>query len=316
MSIGKNIDLAKKILESGDLVAIPTETVYGLAGNAFDENAITKIFETKNRPFFDPLIVHTYSVSEFKHLAIDIPNLAFKLAEKFCPGPLTFILKKSKKIPLLATAGNETVGVRIPNHSLTLELLQKINFPLAAPSANPFGYVSPTNPFHVENQLGNKLKYILDGGNCKIGIESTIVDLSLEKPIILRLGGLEIEAIEETIKQKIQVKTSSSNPKAPGMLSVHYAPKKKVILGEIESNLKKFHAKKIAILAFQKTYSSVNKSHQIQLSKNGNLKEAAKNLFSALRKFDEMDIEYILTENLPDEGLGKAINDRLKRASV
>ncbi len=249
--IGTDIEQAANLLRTGKLVAIPTETVYGLAANAFIEPAVVSIFEAKQRPAFDPLIVHTHSINQFEQIAVHIPDLAYKLAEAFMPGPVTLILPRNPQIPLLVTSGNELVGVRIPDHPLTLNLLQQLDFPVAAPSANPFGYVSPTTAQHVAQQLGERIPYILDGGPCQVGIESTIIQIINSQVAILRLGGLAIEQIEAVIGKPIHhIKTSSSNPKAPGMLSSHYAPRKKVILGNINENLKKYDPQKNGHLVF------------------------------------------------------------------
>jgi L-threonylcarbamoyladenylate synthase len=314
--IGKDIIKAKQLLEKGNLVAIPTETVYGLAANALDPTAVVKIFSVKNRPHFDPLIVHVSNLDQANGLVESIPEKAKKLAQLFWPGPLTILLKKKTIIPDLVTAGMDTVGIRCPDHALTQSLLQSLSFPLAAPSANPFGYVSPTQPSHVNDQLGNRIDYILDGGECKVGIESTIVGFENDKAIIFRLGGLSIEAIEKEIgKVSIQL-NSSSNPKAPGQLKSHYAPQKKVVLGNLSELIKKYDSKKIGILAFSKKDETVNPDHQIVLSKSGSTEEAAQRLFSALRELDKRDVEIILAEWVPETGLGKAINDRLHRAAA
>ena len=313
---GTDLDLAADLLRNGKLVAIPTETVYGLAANAYLEEAVVTIFEAKQRPAFDPLIVHTHHISQFEKIAQHIPERAFQLAEAFMPGPLTLILPRHPSIPLLVTSGHESVGIRIPNHPLTLELLRNLDFPLAAPSANPFGYVSPTTAEHVNQQLGDRIPYILDGGPCQIGLESTIIRVVNEEVEILRLGGLAVEEIEDVIKQPVnRIKTSSSNPTAPGMLSSHYAPRKKVLLGNIETNLKNFNQEKVGVLAWQYAQNLVPEKQQFVLSPTGNLNEAARNLFAALRYLDTLPIDIILAEPVPDSGLGKAINDRLTRAS-
>lgn len=310
--IGKDISFAKQLLENGDLVAIPTETVYGLAGNALSVTSIAKIFSTKNRPQFDPLIVHVPSLEKAKSYVSEIPDLAIALTEKFWPGPLTLLLKKKNIIPDLVTSGLDTVGIRCPDHSLTRALLASLDFPLAAPSANPFGYVSPTEPAHVNEQLGQKIKYILDGGVCPVGIESTIVGFENGKTIVYRLGGLSVEDIERVVS-KVQVQThSTSNPKAPGQLKSHYAPTKKVILGEINHLIEIHSSKRIGILSFQKDFSL---PHQIILSPTGNVEEAAQHLFSSLRAFDKLPVDVVLAELVPEQGLGRAINDRLRRAA-
>lgn len=314
--ISRDIEQASRLLKAGEVVAIPTETVYGLAGNALDRLAVTKIFEVKQRPSFDPLIIHLFDKEQIDKYCDAVPPAFYKLYDVFCPGPITFILSKKSIVPDLVTSGNNTVAVRFPNHPLTRELLGKLDFPLAAPSANPFGYVSPTTAQHVDEQLGNNVPLILDGGPTSVGLESTIIDLSQPQLSILRLGGLAIEEIEEVLGQKIeQVKTSNSNPKAPGMLSSHYSPSKKLIFGDMEANYKTFKGAKLGTLSFQKKINCIPLENQRILSPNGDLREAASNLFKALREMDKMDIEVILAEKFPEEGLGKAINDRLLRAS-
>jgi len=313
---GTDIDKAAALLNQEQLVAIPTETVYGLAANAFSEAAVLKIFEAKNRPAFDPLIVHTASIEQFSQIATNIPDQAYQLAEAFMPGPLTLILPRATDVPLLVTSGNDSVGVRIPNHPLTLNLLKNLDFPLAAPSANPFGYVSPTTAQHVNQQLSDKIPYILDGGPCQVGIESTIIGFASGEPEILRLGGLALEEIENVLGKTIQrVKTSSSNPQAPGMLSSHYAPRKKVMLGNIAELLLAYNPEQVGILSFARPFADVPAAHQVQLSVAGNVHEAARNLFSGLRYLDVQPISVILAELLPEIGLGRAVNDRLRRAA-
>lgn len=313
--IGTNIKEAQSLLGNGELVAIPTETVYGLAANALNTEAVASIFEAKGRPHFDPLIVHLHDKSQLDELCLDIPEVFFQLYKAFSPGPITYILKKKEIIPDLVTSGNNTVGIRFPNHPLTRELLFESGLPLAAPSANPFGYVSPTSAQHVENQLGAKIPYILDGGPCSVGIESTIIDLSSASPKILRLGGLALDEIE-AVTGKIEVNThSSSNPQAPGMLSSHYSPGKKLIIGNIDDLLKTHSGKSTAIISLSKTYDRVPKENQKILSPSGDLRLAAANLFKVLRELDRENIDVILAELMPEEGLGPAINDRLKRAA-
>jgi len=311
--IGTDITKAKALLESGALVAIPTETVYGLAGNALDPDAVTQIFTVKERPQFDPLIVHVPDFSHVPRYAIEVPPGARLLAEHFWPGPLTLLLKKKDIVPDIVTAGLDTVGLRCPDHALTRQLLSSLPFPLAAPSANPFGYVSPTRPDHVNDQLGNKIPYILDGGPCDIGIESTIVGFEKNVPIVYRMGGLSVEAIERIVGKIILQAYSSSNPKAPGQLKSHYAPSHRVVIGKIEELLRRYPAKTCGLLTFQRNYRF---PYQYVLSPSGTLEEAAQNLFTALREFDKMPIDIILSEPMPDQGLGRAINDRLRRAAA
>ncbi|GLU52401.1 L-threonylcarbamoyladenylate synthase [Dyadobacter frigoris] len=312
--IGKDIRLAKEFLQKGQLVGIPTETVYGLAGNALDEKAVLSIFEVKNRPSFDPLIVHTDSVEKLSGLVSEIPDAAYLLSQKFWPGPLTLLLPKKPSVPDLVTSGLDTVAVRIPNHALTLELLRVLDFPLAAPSANPFGYISPTNAKHVDQQLGGKIPYILDGGECGIGIESTIIGFVEGVPTIYRLGGLAIEDIESVVGEVALMAHSSSNPQAPGMLKSHYAPKKPFFL--TERNNFPIHEDDFGYLLFDKYIDGIDEKHQRILSPTGNLKEAAHNLFAYLRELDAQSLSQIWAESVPNINLGRAINDRLKRAAA
>ncbi len=300
-------------LRKGDLVGLPTETVYGLAGNAFDPQVVSRIFEVKNRPHFDPLIVHTDRIEKVFGFVESMPPQAIILAENFWAGAITLVLPRKPIIPDLVTSGLETVAVRIPNHSLALRVLAGLDFPLAAPSANPFGYVSPTQAQHVEEQLGTKISCVLDGGNCEIGIESTIVGFENEQVIIYRQGGITVEQIEAIIGQ-VQVQAhSSSQPKAAGMLASHYAPKKPFMIGQIPFLLEKYGKQKIGVLSFEKDYGL---EKQIILSKKGNLAEAAQRLFWAMRELDGMDIDLIISELAPEIGLGRAINDRLQRAGA
>ena len=312
-TIGNDIGRAKALLEAGDLVAIPTETVYGLAGNALDKNAVIKIFEVKNRPSFDPLIVHIPKPEQVHTIAENISEIMLQLMDSCWPGPLTILVDKKPIVSDLVTSGLPRVAVRCPNHPLTVALLQELPFPLAAPSANPFGYVSPTKPEHVDEQLGQKIGYILDGGRCAVGIESTIIGFENGRPVIYRLGGLAIDRIEE-ITGPVHVQLhSASNPAAPGQLKSHYAPYKRLVVGNIDELAQKFSNKPFGVLSFQKKY---NTPYGQVLSPLGQTEEAAKNLFEALRSFDKMPVEIILAEFVPEEGLGKAINDRLRRAAV
>ncbi|GIW21552.1 MAG: hypothetical protein KatS3mg068_0559 [Candidatus Sericytochromatia bacterium] len=239
-----------------------------------------------------------------------------KLLKTFSPGPLTVILKKKKIVSNLITGNKDTVAIRIPNHKLTLELLSKIDFPVAAPSANPFSYVSPTNPKHVNDNLGDKIPYILDGGQCEVGIESTVISFIEDIPKILRYGKITKENIISIIGNVDTFQGNSDNPDSPGQLKIHYSPNKKLILGNIEELINNFDKKKIGILSFYKTIDKVPKENQLILSKNKDLNEASYNLFNYLRILDNMsNIDVIIAEKLPDVGLGIAINDRLKRAS-
>jgi L-threonylcarbamoyladenylate synthase len=320
--VGTDIEIAAKFLTEGELVAIPTETVYGLAANAFDADAVTKIYHAKNRPSFNPLIIHTNSLQRLAEWGLHIPAPMLQLAEHFSPGPLTYVIPKSEIIPDIVTAGTPAVAVRIPRHPLTLELLSKLNFPLAAPSANPSGFVSPTNAWHVNEQMGDKVKYIINGGNCEVGVESTIISFLENPPAILRYGGISIEQIEAIIG-KVTDKPSVSgdeittdNPVAPGQLARHYATKHRLIFGNPKKYFNYFEPERTAVITFSSVYVEVPAKNQIVLSQERNLDEAAKNLFAAMRTIDTLDVDIILAEEFPDKGLGRAINDRLKRASV
>ncbi len=314
--IGKDIQKAVAFLERDELVAIPTETVYGLAANALNPIAVAKIFEAKERPTFDPLIVHTHALNEVENFVSDIHPALLKLAQVFWPGPLTLLLPKKDIIPNLVTSGLDRVGVRIPNHSLTLELLSKLSFPLAAPSANPFGYISPTTAKHVDKQLGNKIPYILDGGACEVGLESTIVGEENGEIIVYRLGGLSIDDIEAVVGKVFVQLNQSSNPKAPGQLKSHYAPKKPVYIGNVVE-LQNTHAdKKIGAIIFGDNIKFSESTIVKNLSFSKNYQEAAVHLFSFLRELDETDVDVIITDLLPEQGLGLAINDRLRRAAA
>jgi len=304
------------LLHANELVAIPTETVYGLAGNAFSDVAVAKIFAAKNRPAFDPLIVHTSHYERITELVLDIPSPAQKLAAAFMPGPITLLLPKRERIPDIVTAGSTIVAVRVPDHPLTLQLLRALDFPLAAPSANPFGYISPTRAGHVARQLGDRISYILDGGPCAVGLESTIVGFPEGQPTVFRKGGIAVEDIEAQIGP-VQVREhSSSNPQAPGMLKSHYAPGVPVLLGDIPQLLEQHAGKRIGLLTFQNQYKEVPEEHQVVLSSAGDLTEAARHLFSGLRYLDQLPLDLIIAEPVPERGLGRAINDRLRRAAA
>uniref|UniRef100_UPI004047A144 L-threonylcarbamoyladenylate synthase n=1 Tax=Roseivirga sp. TaxID=1964215 RepID=UPI004047A144 len=315
--IGDDIGKAKQLLDEDLLVAIPTETVYGLAGNATKAAVVAKIFEAKNRPTFDPLIVHIHSLDQLDALTMPAPALAQKLMEAFWPGPLTVLLKRKAIIPDLVTAGLETVAMRMPQHQMARKLLSTLSYPLAAPSANPFGYISPTTAQHVQNQLGNQIEYILDGGECSVGLESTIISFETEVPTILRLGGVSVEAIENAIG-KVEVNAhSSSQPQAPGMLKSHYAPSKNIITIDELENQSPTDFKGFGFLGFSDFDSRFDIKDQLLLSKNEDLNEAAKNLFTSLRALDQIPhLHTIVINFVPDLGLGRAINDRLKRASA
>ncbi|WP_138432292.1 L-threonylcarbamoyladenylate synthase [Winogradskyella algicola] len=322
--ISTDLSKAVELLNNEELVAIPTETVYGLAGNIFSEKAVKAIFETKERPLFNPLIVHIPNIDYLETIVEAIPEKAKLLAEAFWPGPITLVLKKKSVIPDLITGGKDTVAVRIPNHPLTLDLLSKLDFPLAAPSANPFNRISPTKAEHVESYFKDKIQMVLDGGPCKSGIESTIIGFENGEPIIYRLGSTSIEAIE-TVVGKIEIKNSSAKrsqsqkevaPEAPGMLERHYAPKTKTILTtNIAEAVETHKGLKIGLLTYNDILNDDAIHFKIVLSEGKNLEEAASKLYDALHQLDQQQLDIIIAEQLPDYGLGKSINDRLTRAT-
>jgi L-threonylcarbamoyladenylate synthase len=314
--IGTNTGEAKRWLEAGQVIGIPTETVYGLAGNALSPAAVARIFEVKNRPTFDPLIVHSSRPEKIARFVTEMPPAARRLAEAFWPGPLTLLLKKADCVPDLVTAGLDTVAVRIPDHPLTLRLLDALDFPLAAPSANPFGYVSPTRASHVQAQLGDKIPYILDGGPCQVGIESTIVGFEGPELVVYRLGGIAVEAIERLMGPVRVMAHSSSNPKAPGMLKSHYAPRKPVFTAGLPGLVDQYGPAAVGVLAFKGLYPDVPAANQFVLSEAGSATEAAQRLFAGLRYLDGLPVAAIYAELLPEKELGRAINDRIRRAAA
>jgi L-threonylcarbamoyladenylate synthase len=315
--VSKDISKAADILKEEGLVAIPTETVYGLAGNIYSEKAIKAIFEMKQRPFYNPLIVHIKSIAQLDELAKDIPKKARLLADKFWPGSLTMVLKKQDSVPDLVTAGKDSVAIRVPNHYATLALLAVLDFPLAAPSANPFGSISPTSAFHVVDYFGDELKMVLNGGTCQNGIESTIIGFENEEPVLYRLGSISVEDIEGVIG-KIQIKNKKeSAPNAPGMLSKHYAPATTTFLkSDVAQFINGFPEKRIGLLLFKDKIKSATVIHQEVLSEKGDLKEAASNLYAAMHRLDTKELDMIVAEQFPDFELGKSINDRLERATT
>ena len=313
--ISKDIQKAVRLLTNEQLVAIPTETVYGLAGNIYSEKAIKSIFSTKERPFFNPLIVHISSVDSLENIVAYLPKKAQLLATAFWPGSMTLVLKKKQNIPDLVTANKDTVAVRVPKHPLTLALLKQLPFPLAAPSANPFGSISPTKPEHVAGYFNNKIPMVLDGGICTNGIESTIIGFENEEPVIYRLGALALEDIEAVVGTVLVKNKKEVSPDAPGMLARHYAPKTQTFLvDDVANELQLHQGKKIGVLIFKSSLKNKNITEKV-LSINGSMQEAASKLYDALHQLDSLQLEVIIAERFPDEGLGKSINDRLQRAT-
>ena len=302
-----NIKKAKKLLNKSECIAIPTETVYGLAGNAYSDKACKKIYKIKKRPKDNPLIVH-YLNNQILKKDCNFNNDFLKLYRVFCPGPITFILdlKKNSKISKIVTNKKNTLAVRFPKHPVTRNLLKKLDFPLAAPSANLSSKVSAVSSDDVRDDFGKKIKYILNGGKSSIGLESTIVDLRNE-PKILRLGGLEISLIQKVLNKKFSINNNPLKISSPGQFKLHYSPGIPIRL-----NIKKIK-KGEAYLLINKRKKT--KSNYYFLSKNSNLKEAAKNLYSILRKIKKNKYKSIAVEKIPNKALGKTINDRLIRAS-
>jgi L-threonylcarbamoyladenylate synthase len=303
---------AAEIIRRGGIVAFPTETVYGLGADAFNPLAVARIFEVKRRPYFDPLIVHVASLDDVEKLVSEVPAQAGRLMDRFWPGPLTVVLWKKDGVPDLVTAGLPTVAVRMPKHPMALSLIKEADVPVAAPSANLFGCLSPTTAGHVRDQLGHRIDFILDGGPCEVGLESTIISFSEAKPGLLRPGGVPLEEIESVIGP-VEVKGTEAKPSAPGMLPRHYAPRTPISIARHEGNLG--NDEKVGLLAFQGPEKDRGFYAVEILSKKGDLREAAANLFAAIRRLDALNLDRIVAEPVPEVGLGRAIMDRLRRAT-
>ena len=268
MQVGKDIQQAQQLLDQGEVVGIPTETVYGLAANALNPNAVSKIFEAKDRPSFNPLIIHLASIDQIGDYVEEIPPLLVPLLHHFCPGPLTFLLKKKANIPDIVTAGSPLVAIRIPRHPTVQALLKQINYPLAAPSANPFGYISPVSAQHVFDQLQHKVPYVLDGGMCQVGIESTIVGEENGSLVVYRLGGITIEQLQALTESEVKLANKSKkSPQTSGMLKHHYSPKKELLFfeGAIDPNEIKDND---CLLLFGKKNREIAIERQFSLSTN------------------------------------------------
>ena len=311
---------AAELIKSGDIVAFPTETVYGLGANAFDENAVAKIFAAKGRPADNPLIVHIAKKDQLSEIVLEVPLIAKKLIKKFWPGPLTIVFKKSQKIPSNVTAGLDTVAVRMPAHKVALDLIKKAGVPIAAPSANSSTRPSPTCAQHVYDDLNGKIPYIIDGGTCKVGLESTVLSLANEKAIILRPGKVTLEQIQKTIGKlgKVSVANQLINnqtPSSPGMKYRHYSPTAEVILVENGNDFEKkvfenSSDKKVGVISFSK---ELGLRDEFFFDKS--LTAYARSLFSALRELDDRCVDVIIVEGVEEKALGLAIMNRLRKAA-
>lgn len=307
--LSNNVDIAAKFIKEGKLVAFPTETVYGLGANAMNPIAVAKIFELKERPSFDPLIVHISNLQQLEKLIIGSDDRIYKLAEKFWPGPLTMVLPKSNNVPDIVTSGLPTLGIRMPNNKIALDLITKSECPIAAPSANKFGRISPTTATHVKKQLPN-VDYILDGGKTTVGIESTIIKLTEFGFQVLRNGIITIEQIDKVVPYDKTSKVEELS--APGMMKSHYSPKKTfLIANNFTLNLDKSRCGLISFSGkLEKGFKKV-----IKVSMRNELKDYAANMFEAMHTFEDDDeIDAIIAEPVNEIGIGKAIMDRLKKA--
>ncbi|WP_166821566.1 L-threonylcarbamoyladenylate synthase [Thalassoroseus pseudoceratinae] len=312
--VGTDVERAAQLLANGGVVAFGTETVYGLGADALNPHAVSRVFAVKERPKFDPLIVHLADYEQLSTVA-DVENsLVEQLAAVFWPGPLTLVLPKKPNVPDLVTSGLPTVAVRIPEHPQARALIAAAGKPIAAPSANPFGRISPTRADHVAEQLGTKIDYIFDGGPCRVGVESTVLDVSTNPPTLLRPGGVTVEALEDVIGPvALPSSAAETHPSAPGMLPSHYAPGTPLQIRE--SVTPPDPSRKLGLLAFREPSSRDGWSNVEVLSSTGDLVEAAANFFAALRRLDALELDGIVADSFPSEGLGRALNDRLQRAA-
>jgi L-threonylcarbamoyladenylate synthase len=304
---------AAATIRSGGLVAFPTETVYGLGANALDARAVARVFEAKARPSFDPLIVHLPSLVELPRVANASDPRVASLAGRFWPGPLTLVLPRRTALPEIVTSGLATVGVRVPAHPAALALLAAAGTPIAAPSANPFGYVSPTTAAHVAERLGSAVDLILDGGPCRVGVESTILSLAVEPPVLLRPGGVSREELEHALGRPLELAPATERPLAPGQLAQHYATKTPLHI--LDGPSVPPAGSRAGLLAFSPQPGGDFVRVEV-LAPDGSLATAAANLFAALRRLDALGLEVILVERCPEHGLGLAIMDRLRRAAA
>lgn len=311
--IGNDIYIAAELLRANKLVAIPTETVYGLAGNVFSEAAVKQIFGVKQRPANNPLIVHVHNADVLNEIVRAVPTEAKILLDAFTPGPLTLLLPKKKIVPDMVTAGLPDVAIRLPDHKLTLALMAEAGLPLAAPSANPYTYISPTSAIHVLQMLNGKIPYILDGGVCKFGLESTIIGFPKGVPTVYRKGAIPIEEIEDKIgKMKL---AASEKIVAPGMHPKHYSPKTKLILSDDpEQDIHKYGDQKISLITYNAYSGLLPYEQQVLLCQDNDFETAGANLYAAMHIMDGGNYDIIIARKFPEIGIGLSINDRLSRA--
>lgn len=311
--VGIDIDEAAFWLKKGEVVGIPTETVYGLAANGLNADAVAKIYSIKNRPSFNPLILHVADITRLQELVI-IDDLVHELIQTFMPGPITLVLPRKPLVPDITTAGLNTVGIRIPNHSLTGELLKSLNFPLAAPSANPSGYVSPTNAEHVAENLAGKIPYVLDGGACVVGLESTIIGFENRQLVCYRHGGLSLKEVEEMTGKTIPMHVQEDVLHSPGQMKSHYATNTPLYIIENDGDAHHWKNKNVGCIVFDQYVDDIPIENQWLLAPDGQLATAAKNLFLAMREMDARSFDVLLAKQVEMRGIGFAINDRLIRA--
>lgn len=308
--LSSSIQRAARLLQTGDVVAFPTETVYGLGADGTNPMAVARVFELKKRPHFDPLILHIGSRDWVYRFARNVPNEAAALMDRFWPGPLTLILEKNAVVPDIVTAGLPTVAMRMPLHEVARRLIDETGRPVAAPSANPFGYISPTSAAHVADMLGDEVPLILDGGRCAYGLESTIISFGQNGVRLHRYGAVSIEELREVVPHLLE-KQQGPHPEAPGELPYHYAPHTPLL---IVDSPEKIAVENSAYLAFMEPRHPVPSRHLRILSPKGDMREAAANFFSSLIELDKEKVTVIYAECLPERGLGRAIMERLRKA--
>ncbi|MDO9238484.1 MAG: L-threonylcarbamoyladenylate synthase [Methylicorpusculum sp.] len=314
------IERAAELLKQGGLVAFPTETVYGLGADAGNAGAVQRIFSAKGRPADHPLIVHLAYSHQLNDWAIDIPDAAFKLAQEFWPGPLAIILKKQAHVPQVVTGGQQTIGLRVPNHPVALYLLRLFGGGIAAPSANRFCRISPTCADHVEEELGDEVDMILDGGNCQVGVESTIIDLSGKRPVLIRPGHISREELQTALQMEVSFPDENKpGLRAPGLLDVHYAPVTPAIrchserLDEMLYELTS-EGQSVGVLLYKSIFAETENLHVMQAPLKP--EPYAQLLYAALRQLDHLNLDIIVVEQPPENEDWRAINDRLKKATI